>query len=52
MCWAKELGHKEILFHLLESRPEYKSLNKMSTKVYKTELAGRCCTTYHVDVGE
>ncbi len=22
MCWANELGHKEILFHLLESRPE------------------------------
>ncbi len=21
MCWAKELGHKEIVFHLLDSRP-------------------------------
>lgn len=52
MCWAKELGHKEIVFHLLESRPEYKVLNKMSTKVRKTELAGRCFTTYHVAVGK
>jgi hypothetical protein len=52
MCWAKELGHKEILFHLLESRPEYKALNKMSTKVHKTELLGRCFTTYHVAIGE
>tara|TARA_R110002124_G_C8669062_1_gene491036 strand:- start:139 stop:603 length:465 start_codon:yes stop_codon:yes gene_type:complete len=52
MCWAKELGHKEILFHLLESRPEYKALNKMSTKVHKTELAGRCFTTYYVAVDE
>lgn len=52
MCWARELGHKEILFHLLESRPEYKALNKMSTKVYKTEIAGRCFTTYHVAVSE
>tara|TARA_R100001460_G_C3544190_1_gene174743 strand:- start:922 stop:1386 length:465 start_codon:yes stop_codon:yes gene_type:complete len=52
MCWAKELGHKEILFHLLESRPEYKALNQMSTKVHKTELSGRCFTTYHVAVGE
>ena len=51
MCWAKELGHKEVLFHLLESRREYKALNKMSTKVDKTELAGRCFTTYHVSVG-
>lgn len=52
MCWAKELGHKEILFHLLESRPEYKALNKMSTKVHKTELAGRSFTTYYVPVGK
>ncbi|HBJ82060.1 MULTISPECIES: GNAT family N-acetyltransferase [Bacteria] len=52
MCWAKELEHKEILFHLLESRREYKVLNKMSTKVYKTELSGRCFTTYHLAVNE
>lgn len=51
MCWANELGHKEVLFHLLESRPEYKALNKMSTKVHRTELEGRCFTTYHVSVG-
>ncbi|KZN70382.1 N-acetyltransferase [Pseudoalteromonas luteoviolacea] len=52
MCWAKELGHKEIRFHLLDSRPEYKALNKMSTKVHKTELSGRCFTTYYVTVGQ
>jgi len=52
MCWAKEVGHKEVLFHLLESRPEYKALNRMSTKVHKTELAGRYFTTYHVSVGK
>ena len=51
MCWAKELGHKEVLFHLLESRPEYKALNKMSTKVLTTELEGRTFTTYYVSVG-
>ncbi|WDE00337.1 hypothetical protein [Thalassomonas actiniarum] len=50
MLWAKELGHKEILFHLLDSRPEYKALNKMSTKVHKTELLGRCFTTYYISV--
>jgi hypothetical protein len=52
MCWANELGHKEILFHLLDSRPEYKALIKMSTKVHKTEQLGRCFTTYHVAVGK
>jgi hypothetical protein len=51
MCWANEIGHKEILFHLLESRPEYKALNRISTKVHKTEQLGRCFTTYHVPVG-
>jgi len=51
MCWADELGHEEILFHLLESRPEYKALNKISTQVHKTEQSGRCFTTYHVSVG-
>lgn len=52
ICWANELGHKEILFHLLDSRPEYKALNKMSTKVHKTEQLGRCFTTYHIAVGK
>jgi hypothetical protein len=51
MCWANEMGHKEILFHLLESRPEYKALNRISTKVHKTEQLGRCFTSYHVPVG-
>lgn len=50
MHWANVLGHKEILFHLLESRPEYKALNKISTKVHKTKQLGRCFTTYHVPV--
>ncbi len=50
MRWAKELGHKEILFHLLDSRPEYKALHKIATKVIKTELLGRCFTTYYLAV--
>ena len=28
LTWAKELGHKEVLFHLLETRPEYRALQK------------------------
>ncbi|WP_370979500.1 N-acetyltransferase [Agaribacterium sp. ZY112] len=50
MLWAKELGHQEVLFHLLETRPEYKALNKLATKVDKTELAGRSFTTYYIAV--
>jgi hypothetical protein len=50
MLWAKEMGHKEIIFHLLETRPEYKSLKRKATKVQKTELLGRRFTTYIISV--
>lgn len=52
MRWADEIGHKEVLFHLLDSRPEYKALNKMASKVHKTELLGRCFTTYYIPIGK
>ena len=50
MCWARELGHEEILFHLLDSRPEYKALRKMANRVQKTKLLGRVFTTYYISV--
>lgn len=50
MCWAKEFRHKEVLFHLLDTRPEYKALKKISTKVNKSELAGQRFTTYYIPV--
>lgn len=50
MVWANDLGHTEILFHLLESRPVYKYLEKMSSKIQKTKLAGRSFTTYYIPV--
>ncbi|MFA0814063.1 GNAT family N-acetyltransferase [Microbulbifer epialgicus] len=51
MRWAKELGHKEVLLHLLESRPEYRILKRVATQVHKTELLGRSFTTYYIGVG-
>lgn len=50
ICWAKEIGHKEVVFHLLDSRPEYQAIKKISSKVSKTEQLGRCFTTYHITV--
>ena len=50
--WANEMGHKEVLFHLLDSRPEYKALKKISRKVHKKELSGRCFTTYYIPLGK
>ncbi len=52
MCWAREFGHQEILFHLLDTRREYKALAKMATKVCHTQLLGRSFTTYHFSVGQ
>ncbi len=45
MLWAKELGHKEVLFHLLDSRRDYKAIRKMASRVYTSELLGRRFTT-------
>lgn len=52
MLWAGELGHKEVLFHLLDTRREYKALAKIATKVHRTQLLGRNFTTYHLTVGQ
>ncbi|WP_036189918.1 GNAT family N-acetyltransferase [Marinobacterium lacunae] len=51
MCWAEELGHKEVLFHLLDSRRDYKSLATLANRVCKTQLMGRSFTTYYLTVG-
>ena len=50
--WAKEEGHKEMLFHLLDSRPRYNWLNKIADRVQKTELAGCYFTTYYFSIDE
>lgn len=50
MLWAGELGHKEVLFHLLDTRREYKLLAKKATKVHRTQLLGRNFTTFHFSV--
>lgn len=52
MAWANEMGHKEVVFHLLDSRPEYRALSKIANKVHKTEQLGRCFTSYTIPVTE
>jgi len=50
MLWAKDLGHKEIFIHFLHTRPEYKFLKKIATKVYETNMLGDKFTTYQLAV--
>ena len=50
LVWAKELGHIEVIIHLLETRPEYKFLKRISSKVSRTKMLNRVFTTYHIPV--
>lgn len=50
MGWAKQFEHKEMLFHLLDTRREYKVLAKMATKVDRHRLLGHNFTTYYFAV--
>jgi len=50
MGWARELGHRTILFHLLDTRPPYSSLARRAIWVRKTRLGEYPFTTYCLDV--
>ena len=50
MAWSKELGHQEVVIHLLETRPVYKFLKRKAIKVKQTEMLGRSFMTYHLAV--
>ena len=48
--WARELGHKEVLFHLLETRRKYRALEKMAKEVKESERMARWFSTYIIPV--
>lgn len=50
MEWARQMGHREVMFHLLSTRPEYRALARRSTKVKRTTLSGNDFTTYCLSV--
>lgn len=50
MCWSKELGHQEVVIHMLETRPVYKFLKRKSIKTHSTKMFGRKFVTYHISV--
>lgn len=49
---ARALGHRELVIHLLASRPRYRFLLKRSRAVYDSELYGQRFTTYVLDVAK
>jgi len=50
LAWARDLGHQELVIQLLETRPEYKFLKRMSRKISNRTMLGRNFTTYHISV--
>lgn len=48
--WAKALGHKTLVIHFLNTRPEYRFLRKRAKKVYKSEWEGNQFTSYELEV--
>ena len=44
--WSRELGHQEVVFHLLETRRKYRALEKMAKEVKESEWMGRKFRTY------
>ncbi|WP_461607390.1 GNAT family N-acetyltransferase [Aeromonas rivipollensis] len=50
MGWARSMDHQEVVFHLLGTRPLYKSLARRATRVTKTTLSGHPFTTYYFSV--
>lgn len=50
MRWASELGHSIVVLHLLNTRPEYKFLRKMASRVYESKMFGQKYTSYELKV--
>ncbi len=50
--WAKELGHHEVLCHLLDSRREYKALKKFTDRIKQSQLLNRYLVSYYVSVNQ
>lgn len=50
MQWAKELGHKEVVVNLLDTRREYEFLKRLAKEVCEREVMSRQFTQYRLVV--
>lgn len=48
--WAREFGHAEVVIHLLETRPEYRFLTRMASRITQSQLLGRTFTSYRIPI--
>lgn len=49
MVWASELGHSHVVLHLFNTRPEYKFLLRMASRVYESTMFGQKYTSLECD---
>ncbi|MCG8392025.1 MAG: hypothetical protein MI745_02990 [Pseudomonadales bacterium] len=50
MTWASELGHGHVVLNLFNTRPEYKFLTRMASRVHESTLWGQKYTSYELGV--
>ncbi|WP_101757973.1 GNAT family N-acetyltransferase [Oceanicoccus sp. KOV_DT_Chl] len=50
MRWASELGHTEVVLHLFNTRPEYRFLKKIASRVYESKMFGQRYISYELRV--
>lgn len=50
MVWASELGHSHVVLHFFNTRPEYKFLTKMASRVYESTIFGQKYKSYQLRV--
>ena len=48
--WASELRHEWVVFHLLDSRKQYRALAKLASRVERHTWEGREFRTYVIEV--
>tara|TARA_B100001245_G_scaffold236700_1_gene230286 strand:+ start:46659 stop:47120 length:462 start_codon:yes stop_codon:yes gene_type:complete len=48
--WAGELGHEQVIIHLLDTRRDYRFLQNRATSIRSTSLLDRTFTTYVLPV--
>lgn len=48
--WVSEFGHSHVVLHLFNTRPEYRFLWKMASRVYQSTIFGQQYTSYQIKV--
>lgn len=52
LLWTREFDHEYILIHFHHTRPEYKYLKRISSKVFETKMLNDQFTTYQIGLDD